>query len=820
MKHSGKYSWYLFEKKWISILFVVLLAANSLVGLPQISSAEKSDSSGVLIQNDTVNKDRAASKQQAYGTPLALTDWDVEDPTASVIKLTAYNGDPTTIVVPSEVDGKPVEIDLGTVLGTHLQTETEHFTIETSKSGLAPVKVTGELEYLFMNPVTSSPPSPIQTISFGDADISGISRMVYTFGACENLIDLDLTKLDTSDITNMLGAFSGCKNLQTLDLTNFDTSNVTNMSTMFAGCESLTHMPIEYFNTSNVQIMSGMFNSCISLENLDMSHFDFSNVTDIEAMFYGCTNLKQLNLAGLDTTNITWSDGMFEDCGSLESLTLSSSFQLLDSPQPFTGHGLRRLPQPANNGKTISYWIKDNDLSTPIDSTSDLITTHNALQDSLVHTYTLQRTHEVDFNNNGGSDVPPASQHIFENQILTEPTYNGTKEYQNFDGWMLNGIPYDFTTPVTEPFTLDAAWSDYTYHVRFHANGGAGSMTDQTMAYPTTTSLTKNTFTRPGYTFAGWNTQADGKGADFSEEQSVQRLMEDDGGIYSLYAKWTPITYTITFDDPAIQPMTYTVEDQVILPGLSKTGYHFSGWLIAERSGTEPTKDIGEIVTEIPVGTRGNLKLVAQWQANRYTVSFDANQGEGSMDNLELAYDQQAKLPANTFTRTGYTFAGWNTKKDGSGIWYTNEQEIKNLIAENDGQLVLYAQWQANKATLEDLVTKENNSNRQSRDYTTASWTAYEKAFQQAVAVLADPNATPEQIHAAYLQLQQAIAGLTPVEQGAIHTVVRKVYPITTTAGTGKNLPKTGTVAGSGLMLLGFASVGASILGWKKKKRK
>lgn len=827
MKYSGKYSWFLFKKKWIRVLIIVLLAIISLVGLPQGFLAKETDSSSTSIQNGTVNKtddETITSTQQTQHSPsvapMALSDWTVEDPTAQVIKLTAYNGDPTTIIVPSEINGKPVEIDLGTVLGTYLQTVTEHFTIESSQNGLASVKINGSLDWLFMN---FNDPSPIQTINFSDADISSISSMMFTFGHCENLIDLDLTGLDTSSITNMVGTFSDCKNLPRLDLTNWDTSTVNNMSTMFAGCESLTNIPIEGFDTARVQSMSGMFSSCTSIENLNLSHLDFSNVTDIESMFYGCSALKELDLTRLDTTNISCSDGMFEECSSLESLTISSTFEMVESDystQPFTGHGLRQLPLPANNNKTNSYWIKDDDLTNPIASTSDLITTHNALQDGLAHTYTLQRTHEVDFNITGGSGTAPSSQHIFENQVPSEPTYTGTKEYQNFDGWRLNGAAYDFSSPVTEPITLAAAWSDYTYTVRFHSNGGGGSMADQTAAYPTATSLTQNTFTRPGYTFAGWNTQADGKGADFSDGQSVQRLVEDDGGIYSLYAKWTPITYTITFDDPAIQPLTYTVEDQMTLPALSKTGYQFSGWLITERSGTEPTKDIGEIVTVIPVGTRGNLKLAAQWQANRYTVAFDANQGEGSMTNLELAYDQQAKLPANAFTRAGYTFAGWNTKKDGSGIWYTNEQDVKNLIAENGGQVILYAQWNADKSTLQDLVTKENNNNRQSRNYTTASWTAYEKAFQQAVAVLADPLATPKQINEAYLQLQQAIDGLTPVEQGAIHTVVRKVYPITTTVGTGKNLPKTGAVAGSGLMLLGFASVGASILGWKKKKRK
>ena len=83
-------------------------------------------------------------------------------------------------------------------------------------------------------------------------------------------------------------------------------------------------------------------------------------------------------------------------------------------------------------------------------------------------------------------------------------------------------------------------------------------------------------------------------------------------------------------------------------------------------------------------------KLVVQ----NNTVSFDANGGTGSMSSMTFGKGETKTLTANTFTRTGYTFTGWNTKADGTGTSYTNKQSI--TPTEN---LTLYAQWEESKGT-------------------------------------------------------------------------------------------------------------------------
>ena len=71
-----------------------------------------------------------------------------------------------------------------------------------------------------------------------------------------------------------------------------------------------------------------------------------------------------------------------------------------------------------------------------------------------------------------------------------------------------------------------------------------------------------------------------------------------------------------------------------------------------------------------------------------FTVTFDANGGEGTMDTQLFTEDYEKALSANKFTREGYSFEGWNTMRDGTGTAYTDQQKIK-VVAD----MTLYAQW-------------------------------------------------------------------------------------------------------------------------------
>lgn len=87
------------------------------------------------------------------------------------------------------------------------------------------------------------------------------------------------------------------------------------------------------------------------------------------------------------------------------------------------------------------------------------------------------------------------------------------------------------------------------------------------------------------------------------------------------------------------------------------------------------------------------------------SVAFDSNGGNGSMNSLEVASNTTATLTANAFSRSGFTFQGWNTKADGTGTAYVDMADVTTLAtAENHGQTVtLYAQWKLNKPTIKKV---------------------------------------------------------------------------------------------------------------------
>ena len=138
-----------------------------------------------------------------------------------------------------------------------------------------------------------------------------------------------------------------------------------------------------------------------------------------------------------------------------------------------------------------------------------------------------------------------------------------------------------------------------------------------------------------------------------------------------------------------------------VLTEPARTGYTFQGWSTEESGGT--TYQAGNTIP----ANENVLTLYTIWTANPYTVEFHANGGDGSISNQAFTYDVPQALTANTFTRTGYTFAGWNTAADGTGTAYADGSQVSNLTAVSGGTVTLYAQWTANTYT----VTVETSGN-------------------------------------------------------------------------------------------------------------
>lgn len=268
-----------------------------------------------------------------------------------------------------------------------------------------------------------------------------------------------------------------------------------------------------------------------------------------------------------------------------------------------------------------------------------------------------------------------------------------------FTGWYADiNNPVVLTTEVTDTEhglkSFLAKWSPIHYDIKFDKNtADAGSMTGQNIVYDTTTALTKNGYTKKGYSFNGWNTKADGSGTKYADEADVTNLSYTDGDTITLYAQWSANPYKLTFDankgscSEASRMVKYD-STYGVLPTATRIGYTFDGWYTLENNGVKVTKDT------VMQSVHGET-VYAHWNANSYNIRFDGNKASsGSMDAEYILYDETKPLAANAYKKTGYTFTGWNTKADGSGKTYHYEDNVLNLAT--NGVITLYAQWSAN----------------------------------------------------------------------------------------------------------------------------
>ena len=160
--------------------------------------------------------------------------------------------------------------------------------------------------------------------------------------------------------------------------------------------------------------------------------------------------------------------------------------------------------------------------------------------------------------------------------------------------------------------------------------------------------------------------------------------------------------YTVRFDPNGgdgvmgIQEFAYGEKKNIASNRFVKPGYTFAGW--AQYAGIAPVRienaECVEDVTDALGLEPGSLvTLYAQWRANAYTVKFHANGGVGFADDQSMRYDESAALNTNAFSRLNCIFAGWSEDPDALLPTYANGSSVKNLSAEDEGVVELYAVW-------------------------------------------------------------------------------------------------------------------------------
>ena len=255
--------------------------------------------------------------------------------------------------------------------------------------------------------------------------------------------------------------------------------------------------------------------------------------------------------------------------------------------------------------------------------------------------------------------------------------------------------------------TLYACWAGTAQTLTYHGNGATGGNTAAQSGH-TGDELTTNAngFTRDGYTFVRWDTAKDGSGTAYGEGKNgvSQYVMKPAGN--DLYAIWkaNPATIQYRNDWPnttGSTPDTTGVTGQdvtIARNGFTRPGYTFTGWARDRR--TNPSLQPGGRYTLTP----GTTTLWAQWKADPAHLIYNSNSGSTSQTRrTDGVVDQTLTVIANPFTRTGYTFTGWNTQADGRGRAYTAGNGFR-LVADPKSNpvntSVLYAQWRINRVAL------------------------------------------------------------------------------------------------------------------------
>ena len=255
---------------------------------------------------------------------------------------------------------------------------------------------------------------------------------------------------------------------------------------------------------------------------------------------------------------------------------------------------------------------------------------------------------------------------------------------------------------LTEDTVLYAYWSANEYTVTFDNQGGSGA-SSVTVEYGSSLPYVSKP-TKTGYTFLGYYDSATGGEQYYSADMdSMLTTWSRTEGI-TLYARWKANEYTVSFSANGGSGAqgsvlaTYGEAMPEITVAPTRTGYIFLGYYDSASGGVKYYN--ADLTSEAEWSNASDKTLYAHWQGVSYSVSFNANGGSGTMSSQIFEYGVSESLNANTFTRTGYSFAGWNTEADGNGISYSDNAAVSDLTSVDGGSVTLYAQWTIKTVTV------------------------------------------------------------------------------------------------------------------------
>lgn len=471
------------------------------------------------------------------------------------------------------------------------------------------------------------------------------------------------------------------------------------------------------------------------------------------------------------------------------------------------------ISNPAKAFFDFKGWFIDENFTTPITEISK--GTHGDLN---IYAKWSPTVYNINYVLNGGenADNPHSYVRTDTDVILNAPT----RAHYKFLGWFdsSNEKTDRIASGCFGDVTLYAKWSATEYTISYFLFGGMQNVANPSAYTVEDDDIILASPVKTYYDFDGWYSDADFK-------NKIDKIETENGGNIELYVKWAATKYKIEFVNADVEKIVYTVENEdILLPKASRLGYTFVAWfenpefsgdtvsivkkgsfgdmkLYAKFSANEyrieydlqggvndisnpsvytiedetvtlsaPTRvhyafggwfEDGKLVETIDASRLCDIKLVAKWIADKYTITYNLNGGECN-DALVTEYTvESAEISLPTLTKRGYSFEGWYVNanfdgdrivKIGSGsfgdlklfakfviIGYSirydlnggvNDENNKTIYTVEDGEIVLYVPsreyyvfdgWFENGKKVESI-----NAERCENVFLCAKWTAVE----------------------------------------------------------------------------------------------
>ena len=497
--------------------------------------------------------------------------------------------------------------------------------------------------------------------------------------------------------------------------------------------------------TCESETKTGTTNSVIKVENLKKTikgfkyskgHVDGKDVTETTILANGKREISLYYEREIYTVKLSVNSGI----NKVSIVAIGYETKIGNSSAAATGtyeYGTKiTINAEVSTGYSFKAWTYNG-----ASSLQDVNTSENAFILTKNETYMAtaqinQYTLTIDPSGGTWNDSTSASaviRNYRETYSLSKPTRTG----YTFAGWSLttkypdtcndeckDKIEENVYTFGSISGSIKANWTENTYTVKFNANSGTGTMSDQSFDYTESKALTANTFTRTGYTFTGWSTSANGS-VVYKDKQSVSKLTSTNNGVVNLYAKWDGNVYKIALNNT---DTSFVSDSESVQRNKEVYLKYGDGVYLNHNNGTlsnkmttstnniyKPIISLGVDIYESYDSSSNENKPSGTMYVNYPFKGYYSSDGKQLIDengNITSSFtntlfssdsiitmqsgDQKVSIP--TAKKDGYTFEAWFTKP-GVGSMVSPSVKIDDSYKFIDGTTVtsnIYAHWLKN----------------------------------------------------------------------------------------------------------------------------